>query len=316
MPNAHSRDASLQQPVSNSAANSPRDLSQRRTRESAASSAAVTPRELLASPALTPREGVLKTAATSATTASPSAVTTPREHRLGGHATSSATSTPRGDLLVAPPSAERVRRSSASSNSPQPRSQESARLRELKAAAAARAAEAEAAAHFLRVAAHGSGFWKHGRSGAPHERTVRMELHPASPSSGLGHAVDELRFDWHSDRMSVRRSECRLLLGKATDVLRRDTARRSKPELCFSIVGPSRTLDLEARHADLRTLWVEGLTRILQQTAVEAAAALGDSRVVQGDACVSGHSSSFLGVKSSHSPAPGSHRPTPPSSHR
>lgn len=182
---------------------------------------------------------------------------------------------------------------------PAPRSLESARLQQLKAAAAARAAELEAAAHFLQVARHGCTFWKHGRSGQPHERTVKLEVHSAT---------DELRFDWGSDRMVVRRSDARLLLGKQSDVLQRDTARRSKPDLCFTVAGPQRTLDLEARNKEMRQQWVEGITALLHREHADPILKQRSSHD-----SISGPASSFLGH--THS-APSSVRPSPPSTQR
>jgi hypothetical protein len=185
---------------------------------------------------------------------------------------------------------------------PAPRSLESARLQQLKAAAAARAAELEAAAHFLQVARHGCTFWKHGRSGQPHERTVRLEVHSST---------DELRFDWGSDRMVVRRSDARLLLGKQSDVMQRDTARRSKPDLCFSVVGPQRTLDLEARNKELRQQWVEGLTALLHRQHADPTHNL---KQRNSHDSISGPASSFLGQ--THSAPSSCVRPSPPSTQR
>jgi hypothetical protein len=240
--------------------------------------------DVLSSSSAASANSVLPSSSSNASPRSPppnsSAAVTPRTAGNSTAATPrSAGVTPRANANGAPGASATIAGATGDGSA---RGQESARLRALKAAASARVAEAEAAAHFLQVARHGATFWKHGRSGSPHERTVRLEVFIASSSprhnnneegEGWGHPSDELRFDWGSDRMTLRRSEWKLLLGKQTEVFLRDTARRSKPELCFSLVGASRTLDLEARNSEQRTLWVEGLMRLMHQSAAEFAAA-------------------------------------------
>jgi hypothetical protein len=117
--------------------------------------------------------------------------------------------------------------------------------------------EAEAVALRLRSMLHQGGeFIKFGRAGKPHVRhvcvTVFGDLH-----------WSEQRMDadvFQPSRTFVRLQDVtRVEAGKTTEVMRREHARRAPDELCFSVVTPERTLDLEATTPTQRDDWLEAL---------------------------------------------------------
>jgi hypothetical protein len=82
-------------------------------------------------------------------------------------------------------------------------------------------------------------FRKHGRRGAPHDRKVTLE------KNGIVHYTSGL----------VPLAEVtRIVRGKTTDVFARAT--QVSPDVCFSLIAPSRTLDLEAPSMAVRDTWV------------------------------------------------------------
>lgn len=114
-------------------------------------------------------------------------------------------------------------------------------------------AQIEQAKKFTKQAYWGEVFIKHGRRGSPHERNVTLEV-----------TGSDLKFDWSSGSLKAHKSEIQLLEGKTTPVLQRDTARKSKDYLCFSIVTKDRSLDLEAKSEQTKQQWVSGINLLLK----------------------------------------------------
>ena len=102
----------------------------------------------------------------------------------------------------------------------------------------------------------GTVFRKHGRSGWPHPRMVRL-------SEGLG------LVHWHKVDNQSRVENLPIVdvisikVGQETDVFRR-SGDPEKKDLCFSIVTKTRTLDLEAETRDMRDQWVNALTVVVE----------------------------------------------------
>jgi hypothetical protein len=88
---------------------------------------------------------------------------------------------------------------------------------------------------FYRVARLGAAFIKHGRRGAPHERTVVV--------SQL--STKSLKVDWGSGYMLLVRGDAKVVEGKVTEPFRRPSAAKAKDSDCFSIMTAARTLDLQ-----------------------------------------------------------------------
>eukprot|EP00002_Diphylleia_rotans_P022996 TRINITY_DN4519_c0_g2_i2.p1 TRINITY_DN4519_c0_g2~~TRINITY_DN4519_c0_g2_i2.p1 ORF type:complete len:287 (+),score=54.65 TRINITY_DN4519_c0_g2_i2:47-907(+) len=97
-------------------------------------------------------------------------------------------------------------------------------------------------------------FMKHGSTGFPHRRAVRI-------------SDDYMRIIW-SDPTAVEEPREMLLehakisLGKSTNVMRR-SAKSASEDCCFSIVGTQRTLDLEAESTVQRQRFVEAMEECL-----------------------------------------------------
>lgn len=108
----------------------------------------------------------------------------------------------------------------------------------------------------------GNVFTKHGRRGKPHARKVWLS--------------DDLEEIWYQDPEQKKRAKkirCEAItdvyIGRdTTAVLRRSDIAAVKDALCFSIVTPSRTLDLEAENPDEVKTWVRFLTRAVEENLI------------------------------------------------
>eukprot|EP00457_Paulinella_chromatophora_P001654 gb/GEZN01001656.1/.p1 GENE.gb/GEZN01001656.1/~~gb/GEZN01001656.1/.p1 ORF type:complete len:904 (+),score=189.32 gb/GEZN01001656.1/:124-2835(+) len=104
---------------------------------------------------------------------------------------------------------------------------------------------------FKKVAFSGRTFIKHSRRGAPHPRLVRVNL-----NSGA--------VDWSSGSLSLKDAS-EIAVGKTTKNLKVLSDKAVPPELCFSIVLPTRTLDLQATTQQERDVWVEGMRSLIER---------------------------------------------------
>jgi hypothetical protein len=110
----------------------------------------------------------------------------------------------------------------------------------------------EVCVEFYKAACFGGElFVKHGRLGKPHERLLKLRC----TSDG------DVVFDWTTGKLALPHNQFHVKLGKTTSVFQRTTAKDAKAELCFSIVSDAgkRSLDLEARNAQILELWTVGL---------------------------------------------------------
>lgn len=133
-----------------------------------------------------------------------------------------------------------------------------------KAAVAEATKELESSLQFLALARKGQEFWKHGRRGKSHERTIRIDVMNWRSESLIECPPNpQILFDWGSDRMVVSRDDIQIKEGKVTENFQRSTASKVHPDVCFSIVGKTRSLDLEAHTSSIKQQWVEGLSKLL-----------------------------------------------------
>mmetsp|Transcript_24744 Transcript_24744/g.34400 ORF Transcript_24744/g.34400 Transcript_24744/m.34400 type:complete len:657 (+) Transcript_24744:113-2083(+) len=101
---------------------------------------------------------------------------------------------------------------------------------------------------FFVIASLGQNFIKHGRAGKPHLKTVRVD----TKSGKL----------WWDDQHLYLQDVTEIKRGKHTKVFDGVSVNRADPRVCFSIVTPLRTLDLQAASFNEREMWVEGLSRL------------------------------------------------------
>lgn len=123
--------------------------------------------------------------------------------------------------------------------------------RKLRIALAAQ--QIESAKQFVKSAFYGEQFIKYGRRGSPHERTLTVEVN--------GRIIT---LDWGSDKISSTKDGIKLLDGKQTAVMLNKSARKAKPELCFSLVLADRTLDLECKTMKIKQYWWNGFQLLLK----------------------------------------------------
>mmetsp|Transcript_21394 Transcript_21394/g.52416 ORF Transcript_21394/g.52416 Transcript_21394/m.52416 type:complete len:652 (-) Transcript_21394:420-2375(-) len=101
---------------------------------------------------------------------------------------------------------------------------------------------------FFVIASLGQNFIKHGRAGKPHLKTVRVDTKTGKL--------------WWDDQSLYLQDVTEIKRGKHTKVFDGVSVNRADPRVCFSIVTPMRTLDLQASSFNEREMWVEGLTRL------------------------------------------------------
>ncbi len=111
-----------------------------------------------------------------------------------------------------------------------------------------RARQEKAKKDFFVIASLGQNFVKHGRSGKPHLKTVRVDTKTG-------------RLFWGEQSIFLQ-DVTEIKRGKHTKVFDGVSVNRADPRVCFSIVAPTRTLDLQAASFNEREVWVEGLTRL------------------------------------------------------
>eukprot|EP00475_Leptophrys_vorax_P002002 TRINITY_DN1113_c0_g1_i1.p1 TRINITY_DN1113_c0_g1~~TRINITY_DN1113_c0_g1_i1.p1 ORF type:complete len:490 (-),score=135.31 TRINITY_DN1113_c0_g1_i1:97-1566(-) len=112
------------------------------------------------------------------------------------------------------------------------------------------------------LASH-SRFIKHGRSGAPKLREIQVNTDTGvifwgsgalgSDSKNKCALIDDLQEIWD---------------GKKSAIFKRETAKFVESELCFSLVFPDRTLDLEALSPKQKELWTEALVQLKLEKAL------------------------------------------------
>jgi len=106
--------------------------------------------------------------------------------------------------------------------------------------------------NFVKIAKVGEIFLKHCKRGAPHERNVKICFIPNK---------SKILIDWGTQHVKAKKNEMSVVLGKTTKIFHNSQAAKKVDDtLCFSIVTPSRTVDLQARNPELRTRWVTGLS--------------------------------------------------------
>ena len=101
----------------------------------------------------------------------------------------------------------------------------------------------------------GAVFMKHGRKGMPHRRQVKL-------NAALSHICwrDAEGGDAEEWRDMPLDSVVSLMEGKTTPVFKRTlSGKAAKDDLCFSLIGKERTLDLEAETPGVRETWVVAL---------------------------------------------------------
>uniref|UniRef100_A0A7S3Z415 PH domain-containing protein n=1 Tax=Lotharella globosa TaxID=91324 RepID=A0A7S3Z415_9EUKA len=101
---------------------------------------------------------------------------------------------------------------------------------------------------FFVIASLGQNFIKHGRAGKPHLKTVRVDTKTGKL--------------WWDDQSLYLQDVTEIKRGKHTKVFDGVSVNRADPRVCFSIVTPHRTLDLQASSFNEREMWVDGLTRL------------------------------------------------------
>eukprot|EP00808_Paulinella_micropora_P018458 g49172.t1 len=104
---------------------------------------------------------------------------------------------------------------------------------------------------FKKAAFSGRTFIKHSRRGAPHQRLVRVNF-----NSGA--------VDWSSGSLSLK-DALEVAAGKKTGNFKNVKDKAAPQELCFSIILPARTLDLQASSEEERDVWVRGLTELMEK---------------------------------------------------
>jgi cell division septation protein DedD len=102
----------------------------------------------------------------------------------------------------------------------------------------------QTAPDFLGARTQGS-FIKHGRLGKPHVKVLRLD-----PKTGI--------LDWGSGNLHLG-EVTDIIPGKNTPLFAKVSLSVAHPRVCFSIVCPNRTLDLQAASEDERDTWVQGL---------------------------------------------------------
>jgi len=99
---------------------------------------------------------------------------------------------------------------------------------------------------FKKSATMGRVFYKYGKHGSPHERVIRVNFY-----TGL--------VDWGSGSLSLK-DAVDIRSGKNTKVLKK--IKKADADLCFSIVLPRRSLNLQAKSTEERDVWVNGLKEL------------------------------------------------------
>jgi len=99
---------------------------------------------------------------------------------------------------------------------------------------------------FKKSATMGRVFYKYGKHGSPHERVIRVNFY-----TGL--------VDWGSGSLSLKDAVA-IRSGKDTKVLKK--IKKADADLCFSIVLPRRSLNLQAKSTEERDAWVNGLKEL------------------------------------------------------
>jgi len=101
---------------------------------------------------------------------------------------------------------------------------------------------------FFVIASLGQNFIKHGRAGKPHLKTVRVDTKTGKL--------------WWDNQSFYLQDVTEIKRGKHTKVFDGVSVNRADPRVCFSIVTPNRTLDLQASSFNEREMWVQGLKRV------------------------------------------------------
>jgi len=111
-------------------------------------------------------------------------------------------------------------------------------------------------AFFRQVLLNGAKFLKYGRSGTPHIKYVCCNV--------LGNLfwdnspIDPCRLE-PCDTFIRLKDVTHVLKGKQSEVMKRKVAEHAPDWLCFSVVTPDRTVDLQAVNVKERELWVRAI---------------------------------------------------------
>lgn len=114
---------------------------------------------------------------------------------------------------------------------------------------------------FRQLCSRGQSMLKHGRSGKPHRRIIKIDaLTGLVKYSETANCCLNLCQAW------------KVQPGKNTKVFSKVSHKQALPSQCFSIIWKERSLDLQVRDQVSRDGWVHGLTALMEQLQVAQAA--------------------------------------------
>jgi len=106
-------------------------------------------------------------------------------------------------------------------------------------------------------------FIKHGRSGAPKLREINVNVDTGMIFWGSGAVGSDSK-----NKCAYIDDLIEIWDGKHSAIFKRETAKYVEPELCFSLVFPNRTLDLEALAPKQKELWTEAMIQLKLEKAL------------------------------------------------
>jgi hypothetical protein len=113
---------------------------------------------------------------------------------------------------------------------------------------------------FIDVMRKGAALMKHGRRGDPHLKVIKVD-----PKTG------DVTWGQDTDQGLSLREATQIVPGKNTSLFSKVKLKVAHPTVCFSIVCPNRTLDLQAASEDERDQWVSALRQLKNKFDAEVA---------------------------------------------
>jgi myosin VI len=102
----------------------------------------------------------------------------------------------------------------------------------------------------------GGKFLKYGKRGNPHIKHIAVNV--LGNLHWAGDPIDSKKMMPSTTYVKLK-DVVRVVKGKTTSVMKRSVAKKAPEYLCFSVVTPDRTLDLQAHNLEQRDLWVKAL---------------------------------------------------------
>jgi len=131
------------------------------------------------------------------------------------------------------------------------------------------AEEAKERALQRRMLEAGDVFLKHGRRGNPHRRLVWYDPVADAVRWGKVGKKPTRSTALNGDRDMSFAQVSNVVAGQTTAVFHRSSSGPEKQHLCFSLVAPGRTLDLEADSGPKRDKWLSAFVSLLKQPVAE-----------------------------------------------